>query len=200
MKFNRLFGGTAAAALARTAASLAADETSGRRADDDPETGPEDEEDEEEEQRPAAETETPGSEASAAPATPPAAPAAAEPEAPELTAEQRLVFEAGAAARDLAYAEVFNATVEGSDELIVSGREAAAVLLMSEGLSAEKTIKMLGKLPKDASGDAMLHALKTEASRTPSAGAGGGSEPDAAKAAWGKACTRLGFNKPNKDK
>lgn len=203
MKFgNRLLGG--ASALAQTAAALIDDESSGAGAADDeaPNNGPEDEEDapDDEEVKPAGEAEAAAPPPPAA-AEPPSG-AAAEGEPLNLTAEQRQYFDMGTAAgvigRNADIAEVFSARVKGADgkdgELVVAGREQAAAELLAAGLTAEQTVKTLGKLPKGSHGDAMLDTLRAQAEKTPSlspSGEGGGGNQ--AASVWDRTAKKLGW-------
>jgi hypothetical protein len=205
MKLNRLFGGASAAALAATARQVAVEDDEGSPAP----VAPNDDDEDElpgEEQKPAAAAPAPAPAAAEPPAAP--APAAEAPTPPanaqegeplNLTAEQREIFNAGATARDMAYAAVFSARAKAADgtegELLVAGREQAAVELMTDGLSADKTIKMLGKLPKGSAGDAMLANLRAEAGQAPALAPGGG-EPAPAASPWAKAGKKLGWDKP----
>jgi hypothetical protein len=199
MKFgNRFLSG--ASALAAAARELIDDDTSGGAAAAGA-AGPEDEE--EEPDPPAAAAAPAQAPAAAAPAAaaPPAAPAAgAEAPARELSAEEQTIFADGAEFRDNELAQVFSAKVGETDELVVAGREQAAVELFCAGLSAEQTIKTLGKLPKGSSGDAMLEALRAQSERMPTSQPSGGEADNAPKSVWDRAHARLGWADKDKGK
>lgn len=198
MKLHRLLGGSATAALARTAAQVEVEDDSVQPAVV-PAPGPEDED--EDEQRPAAEAPATPAASSEQPAPAAAAPPASASAEQELSPAEVAAFNAGTAARNEDIATVFSTRATKADgtegDLLVAGREAAAAELIAGGLSADATIKMLGKLPKGTAGDAMLANLRENASQTPALSPGGESDPNAAaKGPWAKAAKKLGWDKP----